>query len=208
MSDMSWGTRCMLYFYSGKNILGSLLALCGLGLFFAGIIADWWLPIVLGLYGVGYLVVPSNVHLQIEVQQELTQASLLQSVEDLISSGKRKLPREALERLQSIRDTVQTVAPRLFETGMAFDQAASLVNAVTRDLPVTVDNYLQLPPVFAAMHVVENGKTCKQLLLDQLTLLDGQLKQIADNVFKEDAQALLVNGKFLEEKFHQLKFVG
>ncbi len=60
----------------------------------------------------------------------------------------------------------------------------------------------------ADMPVVENGKTCKQLLIDQLDLLNTQLSKIAENVYKDDADALVVNGKFLEEKFHSLSFVG
>jgi hypothetical protein len=39
-------------------------------------------------------------------------------------------------------------------------------------------------------------------------LLDTQLSTIAENVFKYDADALVVNGKFLQEKFHSLSFVA
>ncbi len=86
------------------------------------------------------------------------------------------------------------------------EHVVTLVNAVTRDLPGTVKNYLRLPTAFASMHIVENGKTSKQLLLEQLDILDGQLGKIATNIYKDDAEALVTNGWFLKEKFHTVSF--
>lgn len=208
MQKISFKIRALLFLYSTKNLVGSTLALLGLGLFFAGLIDDWWFPIVAGLYAVGWLGVPADQDLEIQVRNETTQANLTQSVDALLGETKGKLPREAIERLQKIRETVLALAPKLFDGGMAMSYAISLVNAVTRDLPETVRNYLHLPTAFATLHVVENGKTCKQLLIEQLDFLNTQLSKIAENVYKDDADALIVNGKFLEEKFHSLSFVG
>jgi hypothetical protein len=58
------------------------------------------------------------------------------------------------------------------------------------------------------MHAVENGRTCKQLFLEQLDFLGDQLAKIAENIYKDDADALVVNGKFLQEKFHAVSFVS
>jgi hypothetical protein len=55
--------------------------------------------------------------------------------------------------------------------------------------------------VYRRLHVVRNGKTAHDLLLDQLHLLDAKMKEIAGNMHASDAQALLANGRFLEEKF-------
>ncbi len=208
MQKVSFKMRLFLFIYSTQNLIGSALALLGLGLFFVGVIDDWWLPIVGGLYAIGWLVVPADRELEIQVHNEATQANLTQSVDALLSEAKGKLPREAVDCLQQIRQTVIELAPKLFDGGMAMTSAVSLVNAVTRDLPETVRNYLHLPTAFATLHIVEKGKTCKQLLIDQLNLLNVQLSKIAESVYKEDAEALVVNGKFLEEKFHSLSFVA
>jgi hypothetical protein len=37
--------------------------------------------------------------------------------------------------------------------------------------------------------------------MDQLTLLDGTLEKVADAVNKNDTDALLANGRFLEDRF-------
>ena len=200
--------RFWVFLYSTRNLAGSALALVGLGLFFANVIEHWWGPIVAGLYGVGWLAAPSDRMLEVQVRNEATQANLTDSVARLVEENSGKLPAEAVVRLQQMRDIVTALAPRLFDGGMAMDYAIALTNAVTRDLPETVQNYRRLPAAFANLHVIENGKTCRQLLVEQLDLLNGQLTKIADNVYRDDADALVVNGKFLREKFHSLSFIG
>lgn len=208
MPPQSSSTRVWLFLYSTPNLAGSVLALAGLGLFFAGLIEHWWFAIVAGMYGVGWLAVPPDRELDLQLRNEATQANLTDSVERLVAESSGKLPAEAVERLQRMREIVTALAPRLFDGGMGMDYAITLTNAVTRDLPETVRNYRRLPAAFANLHVIDNGKTCKQLLLEQLDLLNGQLAKIADNVYRDDADALVVNGKFLREKFHSISFVG
>lgn len=207
MPPISLGNRILLFLYGDRNLAGSVLALAGLGAWFAGVFDEWWCPIVAGLYLVGFLAMPASRVLALQVQQEATQANLTASVAGLIAASRKALPPEAIGLLQDIQATVTALAPRLFDGGMAMESAAALINAVTRDLPETVRNYGRLPTAFASLHVVENGKTCKQLLLEQLALLDGQLRRIAESVYQDDAEALVVNGKFLKEKFHSLSFV-
>lgn len=207
MQPISLKIRVLLFLYSTQNLVGSALAIAGLGLFFGGLIADWWFPIVAGLYGLGWLAVPRDKELEIQVGNEATQANLIASVEALIHESKSRLPHEALERLQRIRDVVVGLAPKLFSGDLAMNNVISLVNAVTRDLPETVRNYLHLPTAFATMVVVDSGKTSKQLLLEQLDILDRQLASIAENIYKDDAEALVVNGRFLQEKFHAVSFI-
>jgi len=208
MSPISLKMRIFLFLYSTQNLVGCALAIGGLGLFFADVITEWWLPIVAGLYAVGWLAVPGDKELELKVRSEATQSNLTDSIEELIENSKSRLPHEALDRLQQIRNLVVELAPRLFSGNVAMSYAISLTNAVTRDLPETVKNYLRLPTAFATLHTVDGGKTCKQLLLEQLDLLSGQLSAIAQNVYKDDADALVVNGKFLQEKFHSVSFVS
>jgi len=47
-----------IWFYSTGNLLGSALALIGLGLYFTGLIDRWWWLIVPGLYLSGLLLAP------------------------------------------------------------------------------------------------------------------------------------------------------
>lgn len=205
---MSLKLRLMLFLYGTKNLAGCLLAFCGLGLFFSGFIADWWLPIVGGLYAVGWIAAPGDRTLALRAHNEASQADLIGSVDELIAASKKRLPQESVERLLRIKAIVAELAPKLFGSDIAMNHVVGLTNTITRDLPETVKNYLQLPPLFASTHVVANGKTCRQLLLDQLDFLSEQLGKIAENVYKDDADALVVNGKFLQDKFQPVSFIA
>jgi hypothetical protein len=72
---------------------------------------------------------------------------------------------------------------------------------VTDYLPSTLQAYLNLPRAYATVHRFSDGRTAAQMLLDQLTLLDKKLDDVADAVNKNDADALLANGRFLEDRF-------
>jgi hypothetical protein len=44
-------------------------------------------------------------------------------------------------------------------------------------------------------------------LMDQLAVLDDQMKEVVGNVARGDADALLANGQFLEAKFRERDFI-
>jgi hypothetical protein len=205
------GTRFLLFLYGTPNIVGSALALAGLGLYFGGVIDDWWLAIVAGLYAVGWLATPRDRSLESDLREQAAHASLLEQIDALIARSRKRLPAEAFERLKAIRAILASLMPKLqglADTGtIAMDQMITVVNAVTRDLPSTIANYVRLPEAFATLHHIEHGKTAKQLLIEQLDLLREQLGKIADSAFREDAEALVVNGKYLKEKFHSTEFL-
>ncbi|MDB5868883.1 MAG: hypothetical protein JWP96_1215 [Polaromonas sp.] len=149
--------------------------------------------------------VPGRELMDVESYRRFDSQRLADSVEQLISQTRHKLPAEALHTLQSIPPVLQVLAPHLSGLGNTMlppDQVQTVIGAVTRDLPQTVAGYLRLPPAFASLHPLERGKTAKDLLNEQLQLLKNQLDKIAEAVFRDDADALVSNGQYLKEKFH------
>lgn len=205
-NSTSWANAVLLYLYSSRNIAGCVLALLGLGVHFGGVIVQWWLPICLGLYVAGALMLPGQTLLEVDSYRRDDGAHLADSVERLIEQTRHQLPAEALKTLQAIPAVLQVLAPRLngSEGGimLAPDQVQTVIGAVTRDLPQTVAGYVRLPPAFANFHPLANGKTAKDLLNEQLQLLKNQLDKIAQAAFCDDADALISNGQYLKEKFH------
>ena len=203
---MTRSNTLLLYLYSTRNIVGSILGLLGLAAFFGGIISQWWLPICIGLYLAGALLVPSQTLIDVDVYQRYDSQRLVEGVEQLIGQVRKQLPAEALAVLGSIPKVLESLLPRL--TGAAGspmlppDQIQTVIGAITRDLPQTVAGYLRLPSAFANYHALEGGKTAKDLLTEQLQFLKSQLDKIAEAAFKDDAEALLTNGQYLKEKFH------
>ena len=205
------GTRLLFFLYGTPNIVGCVLALGGLALFFGGVIRDWWLPIVGGLYAIGWLAAPRRRDFATELGHEAVQGGLLDDVDELIAKSAKRVPVEATQKLRAIRAILDSLMPKLqglADAGtIAMDQVLTLINAIRRDLPATVTNYVRLPHAYATLHPLEGGKTAKELLLEQLDLLEDQLTRIAHSAFREDAEALRLNGQYLREKFRSTPFL-
>lgn len=61
--------RLLLFLYSTPHIVGSVLGLLGLGLFFAGIIKSYWYFIVAGLYVIGVLATPKSPTYELRLER-------------------------------------------------------------------------------------------------------------------------------------------
>ena len=68
-------------------------------------------------------------------------------------------------------------------------------------LPEMLETYLRLPPMYARFHEVTPGKTSRDLLVEQLTVLQGEMENILDDLHRDDAEALRAHGDFLKRKF-------
>lgn len=203
--------RALLYFYGNANIAGCALALLGPLLLFAGIIGPGWLFITAGLYAAGWLLGWANrgaPELERRIADTLTVEQTLEHLDELVRRVGAHLTAEMNAHLTSVRTSVAEVLPRLVGQ-VAFDHNLYTVReTVLRYLPATLSNYVALPPAFRSTHPLKDGKTARQLLGEQLALLDTQLREIVVNVAAADAQALLANGRFLEAKFNQPDFLA
>lgn len=194
-----------LFLYSSKNITGSLLALGGLALFFVGVIHAFWWAIVPGLYGIGVLAWPRNSLAETAQRTELSTEQMAQQVRRLVDNVVSGLPKPAVDYLRSIQRTLTYLLPRLKQLHdrgiISAKDAFTVTETVRRYLPDTLAAYLRLPKLYAQVQPLADGKTATQTLLDQLQVLDRSLKQIAKSALDGDAQQLITNGQFLQNKF-------
>jgi hypothetical protein len=198
-------SKLQRFLYSNGNIAGCTLALGGLGLFFGGIIHPYWWAIVGGLYAAGVLGWPRNNLADTAEHTELSNELLAQQVRKLVDSVAKGLPKDSLECLWSIQSTLSELLPRLKdlrERGVLSPKDSfTVVETVRRYLPDTLGAYLRLPKLYAQMQPLADGRTAAQTLLDQLRVLDSSLRDVAKSAFAGDAEALITNGRFLENKF-------
>ena len=68
-------------------------------------------------------------------------------------------------------------------------------------LPDTLRAYLSLPADWAVEHVFPDGTTPAQALVAQLEALERAAKRMRDAAVEHDASALLINGRFLADRF-------
>jgi hypothetical protein len=111
--------------------------------------------------------------------------------------GKR-LPREAVAQLARISDLLIDALPRVAGQG---EPEIILRRTATVYLPDTLQAYLSLPPDWAAGHVYPDGSTPAQALVTQLGALESAAQRMRDAALEHDASALLINGRFLTERF-------
>ncbi|MFV0425478.1 MAG: hypothetical protein ACK5KU_00395 [Beutenbergiaceae bacterium] len=130
-----------------------------------------------------------------------TGEDILASVDRVRAQVAGTVPPAVGARVERIASTVADMVPRLDRLGMGSQQAHTVVATATSYLPEAVGAYLRLPRSFADTRVVADGKTSLMLLVDQLDLLGSTLTQISDAVSRQDANALIAHGAFLEQKF-------
>ncbi len=202
---MSEGQKRLLFFlYGTPNLVGALLGLVGLLLFFTGVVQDFWLFIVIGLYAVGYLLTPKNRVIDLHLKNQLDAGEIRRELDDLVATVRKRVPSEVLEVVVSIKDSVLAVLPTLIRDGATGDHHTYVIKQTALEyLPETLENYLNLPPAFARLHTLKDGKNAQQLLLEQLRLLDTTMKEIVVDIHRNDTDRLLINGRFLEEKFRK-----
>jgi hypothetical protein len=202
----TWRTRALLYFYGNANIAGTALALLGPVLLFSGVIQAGWLAITAGLYAAGMLLAGRPPTVQRAIEASLTREEILDAFDRIVRDARPHLTAEMATHLDGLRTSIAEVLPRL--TAGDGGDLYTVRETVLRYLPETLANYLELPPVFRTTYPLKEGRTARQLLAEQLAILDGKLREIVANVAASDAQALLANGRFLETKFRQPDFLA
>lgn len=198
-------SRFQSFLYSPRNIAGCCLAFVGLVLLFTGVIGTGWPLIVAGLYAVGVLAWPRKQVVEAAAPSaEVSVETLAQQLERLIVDVSKRLPEPAQASLHSIQTTLTDLLPRLRELevsgALSVESAFTVEETLRRYLPEMLTSYLKLPPAFARMQPLRDKRTATQILVDQLQMLDESLKQIAQEAFAGDAEALVNSGRFLERK--------
>jgi len=189
------------YLYSSKNIVGSTLALLGLLLFFTGAVTSlFWPFVVVAMYGIGALLAPGPPKVALAGTSFDTEG-IRKSLQHTLNAAEGKLPAPLLAKVQTIADTIMGILPHYADFPPGSPDLFVVGRTATDYLPSALQAYLNLPRAYATLHKMPNGKTADQVLDDQLTLLASKMDEVADAVHKKDSDALLANGRFLEEKF-------
>jgi len=112
-----------------------------------------------------------------------------------------QLSSAVIARVRRITARLRDTLPRMSNAGLTSADQYSLIATATNYLPLTVGNYVRLPRDWADSRPVDAGRSSLLMLIDQLDLLAATVDKIYDAVLAKDAEALVVQGRFLAEKF-------
>jgi hypothetical protein len=191
------------FLYSRRNIIGSLLAIGGLALHFVGLIGDpLWLPIVIGLYAIGVLLVPAERTLSLRLDASQDSSQIKAGLDRLLGQIRGKVAADIYERVSSIRDSILLTIPADGSGMDAADPSVHLIRQTALDyLPAALESYLALPASYADRQIVDGGSTPHAVLLKQLDLMDRKMREVADDIIRHDSEKLVAHGRFLAERF-------
>jgi hypothetical protein len=191
------------FLYSRRNIAGSVLALGGLALYFAGITGGLvWLPVVAGLYAIGVLVVPAERGLDLRLSAAQDAGEIRSGLSRLLDGIRGRVADDIYARVQSIRDSILATLPGPNVAVDAGDPNVYLIRQTALDyLPDALSAYLALPRPFAERRAVADGRTPHDVLVDQLDLMAAKMQEVAEDIVRHDSDRLLANGRFLAERF-------
>jgi hypothetical protein len=196
--------RVARWFYGLPNMVGAGLAVGGLAAFIAGVLHGWLvIPIVAGLYAFGAVATPRPKGLTglVSPDGSLDAGKLRSSLEKLTRESGRRLPPELAAKVGQISQTILEILPKVQTSTIDRQDLFALERTVAEYLPNTIDAYLTLPRAYANSRVVQDGKTAKDLLGDQLDLIEEKMEAISEAVSKDDLNKLLAQGRFLEDRF-------
>lgn len=126
-------------------------------------------------------------------------ATSLDEVRTMLTEG--NAPPVVTSRVLRIAATIEATLPRLEQIGMGSADGYSVMATATDYLPEAVGGYLRLPRDWADTRPVDGAKTSLMVLIDQLEILAATTAKIFDAANRQDAQALVAHGRFLQARF-------
>jgi hypothetical protein len=195
--------RLESFLYSRRNIVGSLLALGGLALHFVGIVGGLaWLPITVGLYLIGVLLVPGQQGLALQLGAAQDASEVRDGLDRLVRSLRGRVADDLYAKVVNIQGSILGTLEIEAAAGDEADPNVYLIHQTALAyLPDAFSTYLRMPRTVAERRAIAGGRTPHDVLLDQLDLMDRRLADVADDLARHDSDKLLANGRFLAEKF-------
>lgn len=132
-------------------------------------------------------------------EQQARVVTVDQALERLERRGRQYGDAEISAHIQQITQSIRSVLPVLIaENGSDAELFYTIRQTAFDYLPSTLDAYQRIP---AEAVQSQDEQAPRQLLLEQLQLIESNIKQLASQITENGRQALQANGRFLQERF-------
>ena len=190
------------YLTSRRNLTGSGLAILAAALVVIDPVGPQAILLVIGFYLAGVVAVRGTprVH-RLGFDPIQVQRSLLKE----IAAVAGRVPPDIWIRIQRIELTIRAeILPRLDCLPLGAPELYLVERTASDFLPTAVETYLRLPAGYAS----PGGGIAYRVLVDELDLLEAQMRRVAEVVHRADMDRLLAHRRFLEDRFSRLDLSG
>ncbi|GGR45529.1 hypothetical protein GCM10008959_03360 [Deinococcus seoulensis] len=140
-----------------------------------------------------------------ELPSQVPGVSLFKSAPDDRLNGyvqDARLPADARAQLAALNIRTREALDLLRGQGQQGSEAEYLTRAVREEYaPNAVEAYLKLPRTLADTAPLQDGKTGRALLVEQLELLLDGVQDVLNTALQSGGQELLTHGRFLRDRF-------
>ncbi|WP_144763916.1 hypothetical protein [Curtobacterium sp. 9128] len=130
----------------------------------------------------------------------VTDADVTGGLAALTAAAATRLPSDAAATVGRIADLLTDALARVGSG----DAEVVVTRTATAYLPDTLRAYAALPTDWAATHRLSDGSTPLDALRRQLAALESAAQGMRDAAVERDASAVVVNGRFLDDRFRQV----
>ncbi|AEH09089.1 hypothetical protein FsymDg_1633 [Candidatus Protofrankia datiscae] len=193
--------KVLAWLGSLKNIAGCTAAIGGLGLTVTGVVGlPEWPFVVAALYAVGALVAPAS-RPAAPAGARLRVAELRRAVDAQLLALAAHAPAEVTAAAARVVDALREVLDRPHLLRAGSPETFVIVRTIDDYLPTALEVYLGLPPRYAETHRLDDGRTPRQVVVDQMKLLERGVRDVTEAAAAGDAARLLSHGRFLADRF-------
>ncbi|MFZ4688307.1 MAG: hypothetical protein ACOYLS_03615 [Polymorphobacter sp.] len=129
-------------------------------------------------------------------------AALPAATDAWLDRRRRELPRLAAPQVDAISAMLGTLESQLATVPPGDPVAMDLSRLLGRHLPELVERYTRVPAEQRARTIDGDGRTIETTLVDGLKVVEAELARASDALAAADRDALLVQGKFLENRYN------
>ena len=206
---MTLAQRALRFLVSRKNIGASLLALAGVALlalgFTSGLVG---VGLIAGLYAIGYLLIPGERGVSFTFFNESDSQQIRAGLSELVHSIRFRVSPDVEAAVEDVvRSIILTLPPEDAKGISAIDPTVMLIRQTALHyVPKVLNDYLAIPRMYAERVAISDGKTAKDVLIEQLRMIEGKMKETSLAMYQTDADRLLANARFLQERFQRSVF--
>lgn len=195
--------------------LGRIVAVA-FAILIAAVITGWFLPlgangvmIVLGaLIAATLLVVilPSERTVKATALADTDLKALPLQTEIWLESQRKALPAPAIKLIDSIGLRLETLAPQLNRLNPQEPAALEVRRLLSDHLPELVTGYQTIPEPLR--RETRNGRVPEQQLIEGLSVIDGEIDRMTEQLASGDLDKLATQNRFLELKYQEARELG